>query len=195
MGCAEFGTPYGKEDVGSAAYGSVGSSSAEVATWRCIELACSVPSRIRLAWHAVGTVDDPEITFDVARSVRIYLMTDRFEVSAKSLKTGATSRVQYMVADVPGPIPTILWQHAALAAGSYDSDADESVRPPWFAARLHADASSGASATVTLYSNATAVAELTTSAWPAGGAPLAGITRITVVATGGPVRLAWQLEL
>jgi hypothetical protein len=146
-------------------------------------------------WHAVGPISDPEITFDVARAVRVYVMTDHLAVSAKSLQTGVEPEVQWMVADVAGPLPTVLQQHVPVPAGSYDSDSDNQVRPPWFAARLMVDASSGAAASVTFYADSTAVAVATTAAWPAAGVPLAGITRITATVAGGPARLVWLLEM
>jgi hypothetical protein len=165
-----------------------------VATWRCFEIAASQPARVTLAWHAAGPNQDVEITFDVGRSVRVYVMTDRWTLRARRLGS-ADAVVSYTISDVPGPVQTFLQQSVTLAAGSYDSDTGSELDPPWFASRVWLDVASGGTAAMTFYSGSDAVAEHAASAWPVQGVPLAGITRLTATVASASARVVWLLEL
>lgn len=198
MGCEGFSTPFG---TGEAATGSAFTKiahapSSHSAAWRCLEVAASGPVRLQLLWQGQSDMEQV-LVCDVTRAERVYILASRFEVRARSLGAAAAT-VRWIISDVPGPVPRLYRLTEALAAGSYDSNSDDALRPPIWSTRLYVERGtlSGSSLDVRMLNTAgDQISQHTEATMPADGIPLAGVSRIQVTGTTNPFRLVWHMEM
>ncbi len=197
MPCADFSVLWGRGEAPTAALTKIDlGPSSQAAAWRCLEVAATGAVRLQITWQGQNNVVQV-LVCDVTRSERVYILASSFEVKARSLGS-ASATVNWIVSDVPGPLPRTYRATEVLIAGSYDSNTDDVLKPPVWSARLYVERGTLASSTLDvrlLDASGVQISQHSEATMPTDGIPLAGASRIQITGTTAPFRLVWLMEM